>query len=69
MLAAKIDAITQYLDRHGKHLFPNPSCYTAAVALALEIPRYAVGEILIRGRLRAWTEEYGRIEREAPKLA
>jgi len=68
-LALKITAITNRFHERGKDLYPNPSCYTAASALALGIPRAGVGELLIRGRLKAWTEEYCRIQREAPVLA
>jgi citrate synthase len=64
----KVDAITEMLHRAGKRIWPNPSCYTAAVALHLQIPRYAIGELLIRGRLKAWTDEFGRIQQEAPCL-
>jgi len=68
-LSKKIDTITDFLHACRKDLYPNPSCYTAAAALALGIPRAGVGELLIRGRLKAWTEEYCRIQREAPVLA
>lgn len=65
---AKIDRITEILHEYGKKIHPNPSCYTAVTALHLGIPQYAVGEMLIRGRLKAWTEEFGRIQKEAPCL-
>lgn len=68
-LAQKISAITHLLHEHGKNIYPNPSCYTAAAGLALGIPRSGIGELLIRGRLNAWTDEYCRIQREAPMLA
>jgi citrate synthase len=64
----RIDQITGILHAHRKWIYPNPSCYTAAAALHLHIPKYAVGELLIRGRLTAWTEEFGRIQQEAPCL-
>jgi len=67
VLTATIDSITKYLHICGKNIYPNPSCYTAAVALTLGIPRAAVGVILLQGRLRAWTEEYGRVAQEAPR--
>lgn len=63
-----MDAITEVLHDHGKRIWPNPSCYTAAVALTLGLPRYAVGELLIQGRLHAWTAEFGRMQRGAPCL-
>jgi citrate synthase len=63
-MSAKIQAITQHLHDAGKRVWPNPSCYTAAVAITVGIPRYAVGELLIRGRLKAWTEEFGRVYKE-----
>jgi len=69
LIARKITTITNFFHARGKNLYPNPSCYTAAAALALGIPRAGVGELLIRGRLTAWTEEYCRIQREAPVLA
>lgn len=69
MIADRIQAITEILHEAGKIVYPNPSCYTAATALAMSIPRNAIGEILIRGRLGAWTSEYVRIAQEAPALA
>lgn len=64
----KIDRITGILHEYGKNIYPNPSCYTAATALHLDIPSYAVGELLIRGRLKAWTEAFGRIREDTPCL-
>lgn len=68
-LARTIQDITDTLHVAGKRIYPNPSCYTAAAALALEIPRNEIGAILVRGRLAAWTSEYARITQEAPVLA
>lgn len=39
----------------AKKVFPNPSCYTAAVALALDIPGVIAPWLFISSRLEAWT--------------
>lgn len=67
-IAETIVSITDVLHRSGKRVYPNPSCYTAATALALGVPREAIGEILVRGRLNAWTTEYQRVVKESPVL-
>lgn len=67
-LSARIAAITRTLHGLGKPVYPNPSCYTAAVAIHYGFDIDAVGELLIRGRLSAWTREFIRVKREAPCL-
>jgi citrate synthase len=39
----------------SRKLFPNPSCYTAATALALGLPRESVGYLVVQARLLPWT--------------
>lgn len=63
-----IEAVTQSLHDRGKDIYPNPSCYTAAVAIVEGLEPGGIGEWLILGRLHAWTQEYLRIRREAPRL-
>lgn len=67
-LIAKIDAGTKALHALKKPVHPNPSCYTAAVAIHYGLDIDAVGELLVRGRLSAWTREFIRVKREAPCL-
>lgn len=50
-----IEAITNALLAAGKRVFPNPSCYTAAAAIVLGIPRAMCAYLLILGRLNAWS--------------
>lgn len=51
-----IDSLTSYLHGQGKPVFPNPSCYTAAAAIALGIPRAASPFLLVIGRLNGWSK-------------
>jgi len=50
----KIEAGTNCLRRLGKKVFPNPSAYTAAAALALGIPAHMASYLFIAGRLDGW---------------
>jgi len=68
-LEKKITSITYALHGLNKIIYPNPSCYTASVAIHCQLDIDLVGELLIRGRLSAWTREYCRVKREAPVLA
>ncbi len=54
-LYAKIAYITTALHDSGKHVFPNPSAYTAAVGIALSMPPRLLPWLFIQGRLSAWT--------------
>lgn len=53
---ARIVMISGMLAARGKHIFPNPSCYTAATGIALSIPPEILGWLFIQGRLEAWTQ-------------
>ena len=55
-LMSRADAITDALHRRGKDVWPNPSYYTAAVAIALKMPPQIAGYLFITARLEAWTE-------------
>ena len=55
---AKIEDVTAILHASGKRIFPNPSIYTAAAAIALHIPARAAGFLFVSGRLGAWTQHY-----------
>lgn len=55
-LHAKICAVTDVLGKHGKHIFPNPSAYTAAVAITLQMPPAAAVYLFIIGRLDGWCQ-------------
>lgn len=65
-LHSTIRAITAVLHGLGRFLYPNPSCYTAAVALTIGHPRDGIGELFIRGRLQAWTQEFCRVVIQEP---
>lgn len=60
-LMKKVDLITEALHAAGKRIYPNPSCYTAAAALVLGMPRDAIPFLFISGRLPAWTKEFCRV--------
>ena len=51
-----IEAITDKLHELGKKIFPNPSAYTAAVALVLGIPPAMAPMLFVTGRLSGWSE-------------
>jgi citrate synthase len=51
-----VDGITRLLSNHGKDLWPNPSTYTAATAIALGIRRELAPWLFIHGRLAAWSQ-------------
>lgn len=55
-LSSGILRVTWLLHERKKMIFPNPSAYTAATALALGIPPQLAPWIFFRGRLDAWTE-------------
>lgn len=55
-LHQKIESITRALHVKGKIVYPNPSCYTAATALTLGIPRRLSAWLFVGGRLHAWYE-------------
>lgn len=55
-LAQKLDAVTVELAASGKILFPNPSAYTACVAIAIRLPAPLAPYLFIAGRLSAWTQ-------------
>lgn len=52
----RIDEITGVLHARGKKIWPNPSAYTAAVALVLGIREELAPYLLIKGRLAGWTQ-------------
>ena len=60
-LGQKIEMVTSVLHAHGKRLYPNPSCYTAAAGMILGYDAASVGYLFLQGRLRMWTEEFQRL--------
>ena len=58
-LYSKIADVTKFLHKNGKQVFPNPSTYTAAVALLVGMQPKLAAYLFIAGRLRAWTEIIG----------
>jgi citrate synthase len=53
-IAGTIDIITEQLHAAGKKVFPNPGCYTAAVAMAIGMPAYLAPLLFVEGRMLAW---------------
>lgn len=53
-LARTIDSVTFALHGAGKLIYPNPSAYTAATALALEVPERLAPWLLVAGRFEGW---------------
>jgi citrate synthase len=54
-VGSKIDAVTKTLHEHAKFIFPNPSAYTAATAIALSMPVQLAPYLFIAARLAPWT--------------
>jgi citrate synthase len=52
----KLDDVTDCLQQHDKLIFPNPSAYTACVAIALGMPAEVAPYLFIYGRLSGWAE-------------
>lgn len=50
-----IRAVTERLAALKRPIYPNPSCYTAATAIALGVPRKAAVCLFISARLDAWS--------------
>jgi citrate synthase len=61
VIGAKLDSVTDELRRHGKILCPNPSAYTAAVAIAIGLPAPLAPYLFIAARLSAWTQIAARV--------
>lgn len=53
-LHQRLETVTERLK--PKNIFPNPSAYTAATAIALGIPPAAAPWLFIAGRMDAWSE-------------
>lgn len=53
-LHGKMCAVTAVLSKHHKYIYPNPSAYTAAVAITLQMPAPAAVYLFIVGRLDSW---------------
>lgn len=50
-ICQRIDAITEVI----KKAKPNPSCWTAATGIALEMPPHILPWLFVSGRLNTWT--------------
>lgn len=61
-LHGRLDSITCLLHESGKKVWPNPSAYTAATAIALEMPTAVSPWLFVSGRLDGWS----RLLLEAP---
>jgi citrate synthase len=55
-IAQKLDSVTAELAAIGKKLTPNPSAYTACVAITIGLPAHLASYLFIAGRLSAWTQ-------------
>ena len=54
-LVDRIDAITGALHARGKLIYPNPSCWTAAVAITVGMPAELSPYLFIAARLPVWS--------------
>ena len=53
-ISYKINSITSELHFQGKNLYPNPGCWTAAIAITLGMPAKLSPFLIIGARLEAW---------------
>lgn len=53
-LAKKLEDVTQALAAHGRTIHPNPSAYTAALAIALDMRAETAVYLFIAARLDTW---------------
>lgn len=53
-LSIKVTQVTALLHQYGKILYPNAGMYTAAAAIAIEIPASVASFLLIQARLPVW---------------
>jgi hypothetical protein len=51
-----IESVTKLLHDSGKIVHPNPSCWTAAFNIIVEIPRHLALWPVVQGRLPGWAE-------------
>jgi citrate synthase len=56
LIASKLDSVIVTLGQHRKYLWPNPSAYTAASAIAIGLPAPLAPCLFIAARLCAWTQ-------------
>jgi citrate synthase len=54
-MAKTLDAVTEVMHTAGKMIHPNPSAYTAATAILLDLPKDLSPWLLVQGRLAAWS--------------
>lgn len=55
---SRLREITDALHARGKHIYPNPGAYTAAVALILGMPRHLSPMLFIQARIEAWSSVF-----------
>jgi citrate synthase len=56
ILYYKCEAVTAKLQKQGKLIYPNPSAYTACVAIILGIPPKVAPYLFIYGRITGWAQ-------------
>jgi citrate synthase len=61
VLATKLGFVSVTLRQHGKALCPNPSAYTASVAIAIGLPAPLAPYLFTAARLSAWTQIAARV--------
>jgi citrate synthase len=52
----KLESVTETLKAHGRMIQPNPSAYTACVAIALQMPAELAPYLFINMRIGGWAE-------------
>jgi len=55
---SRIREITDALHQRGKHIYPNPACYTASTALILGMPKHLAPLLFIQARIEPWASVF-----------
>lgn len=53
-IKSTLQMVTEELHARGKLIFPNPSAYTAAVCIAVQLPKQLCPLFFIQGRIEGW---------------
>jgi citrate synthase len=68
-LHTKIHQLTSYIQtKHGKLIWPNPSTYTAATAITIDMDKAIIGMMVVQARLVPWTQAFLAVVDDLPKI-
>lgn len=55
-MGQRIEEITLEMHNHGKEIYPNAACFTAATAILVELPAPIAGWLFVQGRISEWAK-------------